>query len=122
MLGTTSSARAASPMGTMCGCGPGRSCDGLECLCRPRYFAGQLLTDEDLRRLDHYIVAKNRLHNRYLHGTGVVCGLEVVCNPCDPTVTVRTGFAIGPCGEDIVVCNDTAVDVTQLIRGSRPTH
>ena len=80
---------------------------------------GQLLTDEDLRRLDHYIVAKNRLHNRYLHGTGVVCGLEVVCNPCDPTVTVRTGFAIGPCGEDIVVCNDTAVDVTQLIRDQR---
>jgi hypothetical protein len=103
----------------MCGCGPGRTCDGLECLCRPRYSAGQLLTDEDLRRLDHYIVAKNRLHNRYLHGTGVVCGLEVACNPCDPTVTVRTGFAIGPCGEDIVVCADTAVDVAELIRAQR---
>ena len=84
-----------SPASGACSCGPGRTCDGLECLCRPRYFAGQLLTDEDLRRLDHYIVAKNRLHNRYLHGTGVVCGLEVVCNPCDPTVTVRTGFALG---------------------------
>ncbi len=80
---------------------------------------GQLLTDEDLTRLDHYIVAKNRLHNRYLHGTGVVCGLEVVCNPCDDTVTVRPGFAIGPCGEDIVVCRDTAVDVGDLIQGFR---
>ena len=103
-----------------CGCcKPGATCDGLECLCRPRFFAGQLLTDEDLRRLDHYIVAKNRLHNRYLHGTGSVCGLEVVCNACDDTVTVRSGFAIGPCGEDIVVCRDTAVDVGALIREHR---
>ena len=107
------------PTDHACGCGKGRTCDGLECLCRPRFFAGQLLTDEDLTRLDHYIVAKNRLHNRYLHGTGVVCGLEVVCNPCDDTVTVRPGFAIGPCGEDIVVCRDTAVDVGDLIQGFR---
>ena len=119
MFGTLSSAMGTSPASGACSCGPGRTCDGLECLCRPRYFAGQLLTDEDLRRLDHYIVAKNRLHNRYLHGTGVVCGLEVVCNPCDPTVTVRTGFAIGPCGEDIVVCADTSVDVAQLINAQR---
>ncbi len=103
-----------------CGCcKPGRTCDGLECLCRPRFFAGQLLTDEDLRRLDHYVVAKDRLHNRYLHGPGSVCGLEVVCNACDDTVTVRPGYAIGPCGEDIVVCRDTAVDVGDLIQGYR---
>ena len=61
------------------------ACGGLECLCRPRFFAGQLLTEDDLNRLDHYIVAKNRLHNRYLFGTGVACGLEVVCSVCDPT-------------------------------------
>jgi hypothetical protein len=102
-----------------CVCGPKRTCEGLECLCRPRFFAGQLLTDEDLRRLDHYIVAKGRLHNKYLHGTGVVCGLEVVCNACDDTVTVRTGYAIGPCGEDIVVCADTRVDIGELIRAHR---
>src|SRR6266496_6842089 len=59
------------------------ACGGLECLCRPRFFAGQLLSEEDLNRLDHYIVEKNKLHNRYLHGWGVVCGLDVVCNPCD---------------------------------------
>lgn len=99
-------------------CCPDGRC-GLECLCRPRFFAGQLLTDQDLRRLDSYIVGKNRLHNRYLHGTGVVCGLEVVCNPCDDTVTVRPGYALGPCGEDIVVCNDARVDVADLIRDCR---
>ena len=37
------------------------SCGGLDCLCRPRFFAGQLLTDEDLTRLERYVVAKNKL-------------------------------------------------------------
>lgn len=94
-------------------------CGGLECLCRPRFFAGQLLTDEDLGRLDHYITAKSKLHNRYLVGWGVVCGLEVVCSPCDGQVAVRAGYALSPCGEDIVVCADTLVDVCSLIQKCR---
>src|SRR5437868_2879336 len=93
-------------------------CGGLECLCRPRFFAGQLLTDEDLNRLDRYIVEKNKLHNRYLHGWGVVCGLEVVCQPCN-VVTVRPGYALSQCGEDIVVCAATEVDVCALINRCR---
>ena len=64
-------------------------CGGLECLCRPRFFAGQLLSEEDLRALDHYIIEKNKLHNRYLHGWGVVCGLEVVCHECKGWVTIN---------------------------------
>ena len=51
-------------------CTPCPVCGGLECLCRPRFYAGQLLNEQDLNRLDRYIVAKNRLHNRYLHGWG----------------------------------------------------
>ena len=100
------------------------SCGGLECLCRPRFYAGQLLSEEDLNRLDHYIVAKNRLHNRHLFGSGVVCGLEVVCRSCEPdargSVTVRAGYALSPCGNDIVVCKDEAVDVCDLINRCRP--
>jgi len=101
-----------------CGCS-GHECDGLTCSCRPRFFDGQLITAADFRRLDRYLVDKDRLHNRYLHGVGVVCGLEVVCNPCDDTVTVRVGYALGPCGEDIVVCADTRVDVAALVRDHR---
>src|SRR5262245_14797564 len=86
------------------------ACGGLGCLCRPRFFAGQLLTEEDLNRLDHYIVEKNKLRNRYLHGWGVVCGLEVVCHPCEGYVTVRSGYALSPCGDDIVVCQDEQVN------------
>jgi hypothetical protein len=101
------------------------ACGGLECLCRPRFFAGQLLTEEDLNRLDHYIVAKNRLHNRYLVGWGVACGLEVVCNVCGPGqvsggVLVKPGYALSPCGNDIVLCKPEPVDVCALINACRP--
>lgn len=94
-------------------------CGRLQCLCRPRFFAGQLLTEEDLNRLDHYIIEKNKLHNRYLHGWGVVCGLEVVCNSCPGFVTVRNGYALSPCGEDIVVCREEPVNVCELINQCR---
>lgn len=91
-------------------------CGGLQCLCRPRFFAGQLLTETDLNRLEQYILDKNKLHNRYLQDWGVVCGLEVVCNPCPGFVTIKSGYAISPCGEDIVVCNDDTLNVCDLIK------
>lgn len=97
------------------------SCGGLECLCRPRFFPGQLLTDETLNLLSRYVVEKNKLHNRYLQGWGVACGLEVTCDPCNPKqVVVRTGYALAPCGDDIVVCNDQAVNICELIDQCRP--
>ena len=88
-------------------------------MCRPRFFAGQLLTEEDLNRLDHYIVEKNKLHNRYLHGWGVVCGLEVFCHPCEGQVTVTSGYALSPCGDDIVLCANDVVNVCDLIQRCR---
>lgn len=96
-----------------CGC---PACMGLSCLERPRFFPSQLLTDRELGGSLDYVTAKNRLHNRYLHGVGVVCGLEVVCNDCAGFVTVKQGYAIDPCGNDIVVCADQAVDVMKCIQ------
>jgi hypothetical protein len=100
-------------------CQPCPDCGGLECLCRPRFFAGQLLGEQDLNRLDAYIKAKNRLHNRYLFGSGVVCGLEVRCNPCGDVVTVTPGYALSPCGDDIIVCKTDTVDICSLIAKCR---
>jgi len=97
-------------------CTPCPVCGGLECLCRPRFYAGQLLNEQDLNRLDRYIVVKNRLHNRYLHGWGVACGLEVSCHPCGNYVLLKPGYALSPCGDDIVVCCEETVDVCKLIR------
>jgi hypothetical protein len=92
------------------------ACGGLECLCRPRFFAGQLLTEQELNRLDRYIREKNRLHNRHLHGWGAVCGLEVTCDDCENQVRVSAGYGLSPCGDDIVVCESVPVDVCALIR------
>ena len=98
---------------------PCSTCGMLECLCRPRFFAGQVLTADDLNRLDYYIRAKHRLHNRQLHGWGVVNGLEVTCDACGPGVVVGCGYALNPCGDDIVVCDAVVVDVCRLIKECR---
>ncbi len=83
--------------GSGCSCGGGTDCGTCndQAYVRPNFFAGQLLTEEDLQSLSDYVVAKNRLHNRYLFGDGVVCGLEVTCHPCGGgKVIVKPGYAI----------------------------
>src|SRR2546421_11132 len=72
-----------------CGCGGGGGCScggspavGSAAFTRPRFFAGQLLTEDDLEQLTAYITGKARLRNRMLFGPGVVSGLHVVCGPC----------------------------------------
>ncbi|SMF03083.1 hypothetical protein SAMN06265365_10659 [Tistlia consotensis] len=116
---TASAATKAKGYGPDPSCQPCPDCGGLECLCRPRFFAGQLLTEQDLNRLDHYIVEKQKLHNRHLFGSGVVCGLAVTCAPCDELVNVSPGYALSPCGEDIVVCKPDSVDICSLISRCR---
>jgi hypothetical protein len=91
-------------------------CTGLECLCRPRFFSGQLLTEADLTTEQDYVVKKNRLHNLYLHGWGVVCGMEVVCHPnCSGWVRITDGYGISPCGDDVVVCNPVDFNFIQAV-------
>jgi hypothetical protein len=94
-------------------------CLGLTTYDQPLWGTGQVLTAADLTSLQTYFKAKNRLHNRYLHGWGVVCGLEVVCNDCDGYVTIRQGYAIDPCGNDIVVAEATPFDVIKAIRNCK---
>lgn len=91
------------------------ACVGLECLDRTRFFSGQLLTEADLNNEQSYWLAKSRLHNRYLHGWGVVCGMQVVCSECDGWVTVKSGYAIDPCGNDIIVCCEQPFNVIKAI-------
>lgn len=92
------------------------ACTGLQCLDRTRFFSGQLLTDADLNIEQSYMLAKNRLHNRYLVGWGVVCGLQVTCSECDGWVNINPGYAIDPCGNDIIVCNAQSFNVLQAIQ------
>lgn len=94
-------------------------CVGLANMERPRFFAGQLLTEAELNSEQQYVIAKNRLHNRYLHGWGVVCGLEVVCNDCPGFLTIKSGYALDPCGNDIVVPTDQQFDLLKRINECR---
>jgi hypothetical protein len=103
------------------------SCGGAGCaVCggqgyvRPNFFAGQLLTDDDLQSLSGYVVAKNRLHNRHFFGEGVVCGLYVTCHPCGGgNVIVAPGYALDCCGNDIVLACPTELDINAMVRELR---
>jgi len=111
---------AAQPTRTTTCCCP--ACIGLQTALRPRYFSGQLLSDADLTSEQQYMLAKNRLHNRYLHGWGVVCGLQVVCNNCTGMLTIMPGYAIDPCGNDIVVCQSQTFDLLGCIKACQPAN
>jgi hypothetical protein len=123
-----------SSKGTGCGCGGGGTlsvapcgCGGAGCgecyaqgIVRPRFFAGQLLTEDDLQLLTDYVGQKNRLHNRHLFGAGVVCGLEVTCHPCgDGRVIVHPGFALDCCGNDLVLSCPQILDMNAMVRDLR---
>lgn len=91
-------------------------CTGLECLDRTRFFAGQLLSEADLNNEQSYWMAKSRLHNRFLQGWGVVCGLKVSCSDCEGWVNIGSGYAIDPCGNDVIVCQSQSFNVLQAIQ------
>ncbi|RNG19622.1 hypothetical protein [Streptomyces botrytidirepellens] len=107
-------------MRTDCGCGCGGDATRTSAFVRPRFFAGQLLTEDDLSLLVEYTTAKRRLHNRSLYGPGVICGLGVTCDPCGGgTLAVHPGHALDCAGNDIVVSCTERVDVTALVRERR---
>ncbi|MEH2048247.1 hypothetical protein [Nostoc sp.] len=102
------------PHATNCNC---PTCRGVNCFERPRFFGGQRLTDQDLESAQRYVIEKNKLHNRYLVGTGVVCGLMVKCDPCcDGSVVIETGYAIDCDGNDIMLCQEASFDVLGYLK------
>jgi hypothetical protein len=119
-----------------CGCSGGTagkalaipcSCGGAGCTScqtqgyvRPRFFAGQLLTEDDLQALSDYVLNKNRLYNRHFMGDGVVCGLQVTCNPCGGgKLIVQPGHALDCCGNDLVLECAVELDAIAMVRDLR---
>ena len=86
---------------------------------RPRYFPRQLITPDDLTLEQDYFRDKFRLHNRMLHGWGVVCGAIVSRVPSeseigedDPwKVRVSAGYILGPYGHEIAISCEHEIDV-----------
>ena len=96
-----------------CSCcdAPESACE-LEPLERPRFTCGMVLSDTDLTALVDWTRSRLALQ-RLRDGWGVVCGLDVRCLPGKPGwVTVGSGYAIGCCGDDIVVSDPICVDLT----------
>lgn len=103
-------------------------------LVRNRYYAGQLLTAQDLQLEQDYVRARLRRHNRELHGVGVVHGLQVSVRQnsggAGEQVVVQPGIAIQPDGEDIEVCAEALATLPQtgaqllvmLTQAERLTH
>ncbi len=84
--------------------GHGPGCLDVPHLDRLTYFYGQMLTPQHLQRAQASIYDRARLHNRALHGWGVVCGLEVKPGP-SPAPPCPPGDG---CGSDSSVDAKTA--------------
>jgi hypothetical protein len=101
------------------GCRPGTDPCGRSPYELPRFFPGQLLTDDELRQEQQYFRDRMRLHNRLLWGWGTVCGAVVCRVPASPEsaapdpwkVVVKPGYVLGPYGDDIVLDREVTVDL-----------
>ena len=69
---------------------------------RNNYFYGKLLSVDDFRLEQQYGNDKRRMLNRFLYGTGVVTGMNVV-GVDDTTILVESGLALDYSGREIVI-------------------
>ena len=82
---------------------------------RVNYFYGKLLSVDDFRLEQKYGNDKRRMLNRFLYGTGVVTGLNVV--PVDnTTVLIESGLALDSVGREIVI-DEPVVRKLQMLEG-----
>ncbi len=81
---------------------------------RPNYFNGQLLTAADLTSEQEYFRQKLKRHNRFLHGRGVVYGLEL--NLQANLLVVQPGLALDCAGNEILVAQKQMADLPDLIQ------
>jgi hypothetical protein len=88
---------------------------------RNRYFTGKYMTRRDFQADQDYFLNRRRLHNRLLHGWGVVCGLRVDYHPdreSDPDsdcarrwIVVYPGMALDCCGRELVLKKKVAFEL-----------
>lgn len=73
---------------------------------RVRYLTGMLLSEKEFTDEQQYLREKQKLHNKFLHGSGVVAGLEVSVNKDSADefqIKVTPGLAIDPRGNEVVI-------------------
>jgi len=90
---------------------------------RGRYFTGKYMTARDLAAEQAYFVSRHRLHQRALHGRGLVCGLDIVEHPTcavDGWVIVTPGIAIDCNGRELVVREPMPILLSDLFSDDVP--
>ncbi|SNQ61965.1 tail fiber domain-containing protein [Candidatus Methanoperedens nitratireducens] len=93
-----------------------------------RYFDGLFMKAEEFILEQNYHTRMRRIHNRYLHSSGIVWGLEILkskkpgANPAD--VTITQGMALNKVEEDgeevskeIILTDDTDVSLSSYGAG-----
>lgn len=92
--------------------------DGFE---RVRFFPRQMITADDLNQEQNYHREKHRMHNRLLHGWGVVCGCIVGrdLNAATPLgLLIEPGFVITPQGDEILIGSQATFDLGTCVTQS----
>ena len=74
---------------------------------RLRYFDGMSLTPADFELEQEYFRKKSKLHNRSLHGFGIVTGLKVTVTKGE--VIVETGQALDCEGNELVITTPQSI-------------
>lgn len=90
---------------------------GLHTPARNTYFDGKLLTSRDFQAEQDYNRGHRQMHNALLHGTGVVCGLQLVQHPTqscrDKFMVLEPGMALDCCGQEIIVSEPVLVRIAK---------
>lgn len=90
---------------------------------RLNYVFGQVLGVQDFRQEQLYLIHKNRVHNRTLHGYGTVHGLAVSLNEQVGDaleVEVAPGMAVDPLGREITITALQCALLNIWLRGAAP--
>ncbi|HZH31990.1 MAG TPA: hypothetical protein VEY11_14585 [Pyrinomonadaceae bacterium] len=104
-----------------CKCCAGETGCGHVATERNRYFTGKFMAARDFQDEQTYFLSRHRLHNRLLHGWGIVCGLKVTHHPdyrrnpdsacARRWVVVHPGIALDCCGRELVVKREIAFEL-----------
>ena len=102
--------------------------EGHNCVKRVRYFDGMVLEQSDLETDQDYHMGKRRRLARYLHGTGVICGLEIKKHGPGMKIEVTAGAALDGAGRLIEVEHSECISLEKLCSasdckdGKKPVH
>jgi len=79
---------------------------------RPRFFNRQLLSAADLQLEQEYHREKSKLHNRSLHGFGIVSGLKVTTDKGQ--ILIEPGLALDCAGNELLVSGRQSILISAI--------